>query len=80
MIVFDEDFTLLDLGEVARALGISRFRVEDYVRVGTLAAVHHGGKWMVAADELERFRRAWDPQPPVPRTMVPRRFRPPSRP
>lgn len=83
MITFDElgdGFTLHTLTEVAALLGVSRYRVEDFVRAGTLAAVHHGGRWMVATEEVERFTQTWTPRPRGPRSRASRRFRPPSRP
>lgn len=80
MIVFDDGFTLLTLSEVADRLGITRFKIEQSVRSGALAAVHHGGRWMVAEEEVERFRGAYRPPTRTRHTGVPRRFVPPARP
>lgn len=80
MIVFDADFTLLDIDEVAEHLNLTRHRVQTLIRAGELAAVHHGGRWMVALDEARDFQRRWTPPvrpTPVGRT---RRFVPPPRP
>ena len=80
MIVFDEDFTLLDLHEAAAELGISRSRTQNYVRAGLLAAVHHGGRWMVSQDEVERFLLEVGPAPTRSAVQLARKFRPPPRP
>lgn len=75
-----EDLTLHDLNEVATLLGLSRGQVQARVTADELAAVHHGGRLMVAAEEIERFRLAYTPPVRVPRVGVTRRFRPPARP
>lgn len=80
MIVFDDTFTLLDIDEVAERLDLSRYRVQALIRTEQLAAVHHGGRWMVAAEEVEDFRRRWEPPVRPSRIGVTRRFVPPSRP
>ena len=81
VITFDDEFTLHDLTEVAQALGADRVRIEQAVRSGSLAAVHHAGRWMVASEEVERFRGSYEPPVVRPRTVgTPRRFIPPPRP
>ena len=80
MIRFDEEFALLDLTEVADRLNVSMSRVRAYVRAGVLAAVHHGGRWMVSEDEVERFLLDVGPAPTRSAVQMARRFRPPSRP
>lgn len=81
VIAFDDDFVLYDLAEVSDITGLSRSRVAISVRAGTLAAVHHGGKWMVAREEVQRFRKAFRGSPERrPLSGVPRRFVPPPRP
>lgn len=79
MIQFD-DLVLHDLDEVAVKLDMSRSRVEGLVRADELAGVIHGGRWMVAAEEVARFRKTWRPPARVSRVGSTRRFRPPSRP
>jgi excisionase family DNA binding protein len=64
VIVFDEDFTLLSRSEVAAELGVSVSKVHRLAGAGVLAGVHHGGRWMVSTDEVERFRRTWVPPHP----------------
>lgn len=71
------DLILYDLNEVARRLDMPRARVEGHVRRETLAAVVHGGRWLVAAEEIARFQA--HPLRPTFRGR-PRRFRPPARP
>lgn len=80
VIVFDSDFTLYDLQEVADRTGLSRSRVSKCIKEGHLAAVHHGGAWMVAGQELDRFRATYRRPRRGPRVGVSRRFVPPPRP
>lgn len=79
MITID-DLTLLDLDEVAHRLDMVRSRVESLVRNDELAGVLHGGRWMVAAEEVERFSATWTPPTRRSRVGVTRRFVPPPRP
>lgn len=79
MITID-DLTLLDLDEVAHHLGLARSRVEGLVRNDELAGVLHGGRWMVAREELDRFSATWTPPVRRSRVGVTRRFVPPPRP
>lgn len=75
-----DDLILHDLNEVAALLGMSRTQVQARVTADELAAVHHGGRLMVAAEEVERFNASYTPPARVPRVGVTRRFRPPARP
>lgn len=75
-----DDLTLYDLNEVSATLGLSRFQVQARVADNVLAAVHHGGRLMVAAEEVERFRESYVPPVRGRRVGVTRRFRPPARP
>lgn len=78
MITID-DLTLLDLDEVAHKLGLVRSRVEALVRNDELAGVVHGGRWMVATEEAERFAATWTPPARRTRAGTTRRFVPPPR-
>jgi hypothetical protein len=80
VIVFDSDFILYDLHEVVERTGLSRWKLSVCIRKGALAAVHHGGKWMVGSEELDRFRRAYRSPGRYRPVGVPRRFVPPPRP
>lgn len=75
-----DDLTLYDLNEVSATLGLSRGQVTARVTDDELVAVHHGGRLMVAAEEVERFRAAYAAPVRVSRAGVKRRFRPPARP
>lgn len=79
MIQFD-DLVLHDLNEVARQLGMTRQRVDRLVRTDELAGVIHGGRWMVAQEEIDSFRSRWTPPVRPSQVGVRRRFRPPPRP
>lgn len=79
MIAFD-DLILYDLAEVAGLLKMNRHRVEQLVRADDLAGVQHGGRWMVAAEEVVRFKRSWSPPERMSRAGTRRRFQPPPRP
>lgn len=80
MIRIGDDLVLWTLDEVSAALNLPRVRVEALVRNDQLAGVMHGGRWMVAPEEVERFRADW--VPPVRATTAgkKRRFVPPPRP
>ena len=47
----------IPLTEVAAMLGVHYMTAYRYVRLGQLAATQERGRWVVAADELERFRQ-----------------------
>lgn len=47
----------IPLSEVAAMLGVHYMTAYRYVRLGQLAATQERGRWVVAADELERFRQ-----------------------
>lgn len=79
MIVFDEDFILLDIHEAAAELEVPVPRLQGWIRADRLAAVFHGGRAMIAQDEVERFRRDWSPEPVGSPRMRARRFTPPPR-
>lgn len=75
-----DDLTLYDLNEVSATLGLSRGQLQARVAEDELVVVHHGGRLLVAAEEVERFRDAYVPPARVSRAGVKRRFQPPARP
>lgn len=79
MIQFD-DLILYDVRETAERLELSKPKVEALLRADELHGVVHGGRWLVAAEEVEAFRARWTPPERASRAGVTRRFRPPGRP
>lgn len=60
------DETLVGLPEAARILGVHRATVNDMVREGRLAAGRDGARWMIRADDLERFAASYVRPPNAP--------------
>lgn len=79
MIQFD-DLVLYDVDETAERLDMRRPRVEQLLRADLLRGVVHGGRWLVAADEIDAFRARWNPPVRPSRAGTSRRFRPPALP
>lgn len=86
MIIFEEaGFSLLELDETVKKLRrsrhrLSRWQVIDLLRSGELVGVRHGGRWMVAPEEVADFVKRWSPPERVSGIGVSRRFIPPPPP
>lgn len=52
-----DDLLLFDLTVTASRLDLKRSTVDRLVAQQQLAAVMHGGRWMVADEEIEDFRK-----------------------
>jgi hypothetical protein len=51
-----DDLVLMDVATAAEVLGSEPARIKELIRVGKVAAVMHGGRWLIAEEEIERVR------------------------
>lgn len=75
-----EDLVLYDLTQVSQMLDLPRYRVEELIRSGQMAGVVHGGRWLVAAEEIASFPERWSPPARTTSSARKRRWHPPPRP
>lgn len=75
-----QDLALYDLNQVSQMLDIPRYRLEELIRSDQLAGVVHGGRWLVAEEEVASFRERWSPPVRVGTPGRKRRWHPPPRP
>lgn len=74
-----EDLTLCEVGEAAERLHMSVPKVKELIRHELLAAVMHGGRYLVAEDEINNYverqacaERSWRQTPGRPFLPPPR--------
>lgn len=75
-----EDLHLYTVDQVSEILDIPRYRVEELLRSGQMAGVVHGGRWLVAQEEVEDFPSRWTPPIRETSRAHKRRWHPPARP
>ncbi|GAA3087423.1 hypothetical protein GCM10010464_59060 [Pseudonocardia yunnanensis] len=51
-----DDLVLVDVATAAEELGGEPARLKELIRSGKVAAVMHGGRWLIAEEEIERVR------------------------
>ena len=56
-LVLDDDCTLLSIAEAAAILGVAKVTVRRYIADDRMAAVVHGGRFLIAEEEVERIRQ-----------------------
>lgn len=64
-LVLDDDCTLLSIPEAAAILGVAKATVRRLIAKGRMAAVAHGGRFLIAEEEVERVRQLRATRPGV---------------